>query len=297
MNMGGALEAPREGEWGYVIRAADFRRLRQAGFDAVRIPAKVSAHAEAAPPYRIDPKFLARLDEVLDQALGAGLSAILVVHHYEEIHADPEGHEARLAALWRTLAARYRDRPSRLVFELLNEPQGPKMDAAAVERLNAAALAAVRETNPRRVVVVGGPRWNSLEGLAGWRPPADPAIVATLHYYAPYEFTHQDAIFLRPPPRLGRPWGTPADKAALDADVARAAAWAQAKGVHLFVGEFGVNAEVSEPQRALWTAQARRAFERRRMSWCHWDWATTFRVYDPAREAWIAPLRAALLDQ
>lgn len=297
VNMGGALEAPSEGEWGYRIRAEDFRRLRAAGFDAVRLPVKFSAHAQPAPPYALDGAFMRRVDEVVSEALGAGLTAILTLHHYEEIHGDPAGHEARLVALWRQLGRRYRDRPSGLAFELLNEPHGPKMDAATVERLNAAALAAVRETNPERVTVVGGPRFNALEGLEGWSPPADPHVVVTFHYYAPFAFTHQDAIFLHPAPRFGRPWGKAADRAALNGDIARAAAWAQARGVHLFAGEFGVNAQVDEAQRAAWTETARRAFEQHGMSWCAWDWATTFRVYDVSRERWIAALKAALLDQ
>jgi endoglucanase len=32
------------------------------------------------------------------------------------------------------------------------------------------------------------------------------------------------------------------------------------------------------------------------MSWCYWDFATDFGVYDPKTDAWREPLRAALLD-
>ena len=38
MNLGSALEAPQEGEWGYVIRRDDLVRLKDAGFDTVRLP-------------------------------------------------------------------------------------------------------------------------------------------------------------------------------------------------------------------------------------------------------------------
>jgi len=45
INIGNALEAPREGEWGVYIRDEYFRIIKEAGFDTVRIPIKWSAHA------------------------------------------------------------------------------------------------------------------------------------------------------------------------------------------------------------------------------------------------------------
>ena len=33
MNLGGALEAPNEGDWGYTVRQAVLVRLKEAGFD------------------------------------------------------------------------------------------------------------------------------------------------------------------------------------------------------------------------------------------------------------------------
>lgn len=69
MNMGGALEAPREGEWGYTVRREDFARLRAAGFDTIRLPVKFSAHSDRVPPFSIDPSFLRRIDQIVDWAL------------------------------------------------------------------------------------------------------------------------------------------------------------------------------------------------------------------------------------
>ena len=37
MNLGSALEAPSEGEWGYIVRRADLVRLQEAGFDTIRL--------------------------------------------------------------------------------------------------------------------------------------------------------------------------------------------------------------------------------------------------------------------
>ena len=38
INLGNALEAPKEGQWGVIIKDEYFRIIREAGFDAVRIP-------------------------------------------------------------------------------------------------------------------------------------------------------------------------------------------------------------------------------------------------------------------
>merc|ERR1711916_99947 len=53
INMGGALEAPEEGDWGYSIREADFKRLKNAGFDSVRIPIRWSEHTKNKPPFTV----------------------------------------------------------------------------------------------------------------------------------------------------------------------------------------------------------------------------------------------------
>jgi endoglucanase len=109
INVGGALEAPREGDWfNYKIRERDLQTISQAGFDTVRIPIKWSAHALPNAPYTIDPAFFARIDEVITWSLQSGLNVIINVHHYDELYADPNRHEPRFDALWAQIAARYR---------------------------------------------------------------------------------------------------------------------------------------------------------------------------------------------
>ena len=68
INIGSALEAPSEGEWGYTVRQADLKRIKEAGFDTIRLPVKWSAHTTTVAPYEIDPTLLARVDEILSSA-------------------------------------------------------------------------------------------------------------------------------------------------------------------------------------------------------------------------------------
>src|SRR5437660_8122198 len=62
VNLGNALEAPAEGEWGMTLKTEYFDAIARTGFDSVRIPIRWSAHADREPPYAIDEKFFTRID-------------------------------------------------------------------------------------------------------------------------------------------------------------------------------------------------------------------------------------------
>src|SRR5262249_22302659 len=154
----------REGAWGVTLKAEYFAAIKKAGFATVRLPVKWSAHASSDAPNTIDPKFAERVDWAVDQALANGLNIIVNVHHYDEMNAKPDHHLPRLVAIWRQIATRYKDRPAGVYFELLNEPNGKITDAkwnGALPKI----LAAVRETNPTRPVIVGPAPWNGIWAL------------------------------------------------------------------------------------------------------------------------------------
>ncbi len=89
VNLGNALEAPEEGQWGVMLKEEYFDEIAAAGFDSVRIPVRWSAHADESPPYRIDAKFFDRVDWAIDQALKRHLTAVVNMHHYDGIFDDP----------------------------------------------------------------------------------------------------------------------------------------------------------------------------------------------------------------
>src|SRR5260370_26825961 len=69
VNLGNALEAPAEGEWGLMLKEEYFSEIAKAGFQSVRIPIRWSAHAGKEPPYTIDAKFFERIDWAIQQTL------------------------------------------------------------------------------------------------------------------------------------------------------------------------------------------------------------------------------------
>jgi len=122
INLGNRLEAPSEGDWDGLVQAQDFPFIAARGFDHVRIPIRFSGHALDAAPYTIDSTFFSRVDAVLDQATAAKLAVVVDMHAYDELAADVAGQRDRFVGLWTQIAARYKDRPDTVAFELLNEP-------------------------------------------------------------------------------------------------------------------------------------------------------------------------------
>lgn len=96
MNLGAALEAPEEGDWGYTILRADIDRIAAAGFDTIRLPVRLDTRWDGA---RLDPAFLARVDEVIGWARAAGLRTILDLHHFDAFMDDPDAMTPTLVAI------------------------------------------------------------------------------------------------------------------------------------------------------------------------------------------------------
>jgi endoglucanase len=82
VNLGNALEAPMEGEWGVALKEEYFSLIKSAGFDSVRIPIRWSAHASQTPPYTIDTAFFKRIDWAIDQALENNLQLVIDMEQY-----------------------------------------------------------------------------------------------------------------------------------------------------------------------------------------------------------------------
>ena len=293
MNMGNALEAPQEGDWGYRIRSSDFYIIRQAGFDTVRLPIRWDAHASHRPPYRIDPAFMRRIFEVTKQAQDAGLGVILDMHNYEALMKHPARERARFLSLWAQIAHAFSDAPDSVYFELYNEPT-LAISSEQLSLLYAEVLPILRKENPTRKVILGGNSWNSIEALGALRLPKDANLVATFHDYSPHEFTHQGAEWMEPKLPLGRHYGTPADLADKRSIYAQARAFQKRTGLPVLVGEFGVINKVPLAERIAWIAERRRTIERAGLSWCVWDFAGAFNTYDTGRRDWLPGMRAAL---
>jgi len=86
-NLGNALDANNNGvssetAWGNPkITQTLLTKVKEAGFQVVRIPITWLGHIGNAPNYTIEESFLNRVSEVVGYAKNAGLKAIINIHH------------------------------------------------------------------------------------------------------------------------------------------------------------------------------------------------------------------------
>lgn len=303
INLGNMLEAPQEGEWG--LRAdPEYIRIVTGSFSNVRVPVRWSNHAALTADATLDENFARRVDQVVDALLSSDVYVVLDLHHYNQLvgapllreqPVDAAVMEDRLVNMWRQIAQRYRNRSPRLLFELLNEPNG-RLDAASWNALAARTLAAVRSSNPDRTVLIGPVYWNNVRELKSLKMPPDRHLIASIHNYDPFEFTHQGVPYLGRDIPVGTTCCSRMQKAAIvDAfDIARA--WSVRTGYPLYLGEFGSFEKADLNSRAAYTRIVRDEAEQRGIPWAYWEFGSTFGAWSPATHAWVEPLRKALLE-
>lgn len=297
VNLGNALEGPNEGAWGLYLQAKYFEDIAAAGFDHVRVPIRWATYADLEAPYTINEQIFERIDWVIAQAFANDLAVIINNHHHEAIMQQPETQAERLAGMWRQIGARYQDYPDTLYFEILNEPNN-NLDSDAWNKIFPQALAAIRETNPQRYVIVGPDMWNNIGRLPTLTLPEDDRrIIGTFHYYQPHEFTHQGASWSSAYEVKDMPWGSEADVKSMADQFDGALAWSEAEKRPLYIGEFGVYYAAPEDSRIVWLRTVREEAEKRGFSWSVWDFGTDFAIYNLPRQQWREPLLQALIPE
>lgn len=298
INIGNTFEAPSETAWGNPWKPEYFRIISGLGFRHVRIPIRweTAARSSAVPPYTVEASFLARIRQVVDTALKYKLHAIINMHHHDSLFARPDREKDRFIAQWDQIARYFSHYPDSLLFEVLNEPHG----ALTPDKWNlffADALAEVRKSNPHRFVLAGTAEWGGLAGLGALQLPEDERIILTLHYYNPFQFTHQGAEWSDGSAAwLGTEWlDTEAERETVRSEFRAAATYAQTHHIPIHVGEFGAYSKAGMASRVRWTTFLARWFEEQGFSWAYWEFSAGFGIYNPSTRQLSTPLTEALL--
>ena len=292
--MANHLEAtPTEGAWGRAISDTDFADIAAKGFETVRLPVRWSAHASATAPYTIDPAWMSRVEEVVGQARAAGLRVILNDHHYDQLFITPNTETARFTAIWKQVAARFASADDKVWFELLNEPHN-QIDDSNLRSILEPALAEVRATNPTRPVVVGGQNWSGINSLATLPLPTDPYLVATFHFYDPFNFTHQGAPWVSNPPPVGATYGSAQDQQELAGAVQKAQVFMARTNRPVFMGEYGAYDPIPMDQRVAYYSAVSKAFGDAGIDGCVWGYTNSFSFRDQNTGDWNEQLLDAI---
>lgn len=291
----------------------DIAWIAAQGFDHIRYP--VDGREWLRADGSLDEAKVAPFVRALGWTKAHGLGAVLDMHFLPGASFDPgdrqsaaftdERLQASVADFWARTARRFAGEGDYLRFEVLNEPVADKNEQ--LNGFNRRMLAAIRASNPTRVVYLTSNRWSSFTTVADLEVPADdPHVAITLHYYEPMLFTHQRASWVRfpkdmpavrfpgPVPDLTgfvpadhfafRPAGTDLTVRQIDEAFDRVAAWAarQAPGREIYLGEFGVFRPADADSKRRYVAAILANTRRLGWSWAVWDYQDSFGVRDAA---------------
>ena len=176
----------------YITRD-DVNLLHRAGFNAIRVPLHYNLfESDDAEGFRL-------LDRLIAWSRAENLYVILDLHAapggqtganiddsagYPWLYQSPQEQE-HLIAVWRRLAAHYRDEPAVLGYDLLNEPipHFPKLAPlnSALEPLYRKLSAEIRKVDPHHILFLGGAQWDTNFSVFG--KPLDANVAYTFHKY------------------------------------------------------------------------------------------------------------------
>lgn len=296
-----------------MYRREHIARLARAGADHLRLPVDHELLEEPEAPHRLREPGMAWVQKALDWAWAEGLGVTLDLHKCagmsfftpdtNRLWTDPVL-QRRFAGLWRQLAERFRDVPrDRLVFELLNEPTAAVN--AQWNEVAALALAAIREVDPDRWVVIGSNSWNVPSTFGDLRDFQDPHVAYAVHWYEPFIFTHQKAswcewlktidLTVEYPSALGDltsfqarlpdpAWreqlmlfsGETFNFARMERCLAPVIAFAQRSGAPLYCTEFGCWDPAPRASQLNWFRDTRKLFEKHHVAWAQWEYGCLF---------------------
>jgi endoglucanase len=248
------------------ITQADIHLIRQSGFNSIRVPLHYKFFESD------DAEGFTLLDHVVQWAHQENLYLILDLHAapggqtgkniddsdgYPWLFSDPSAQD-HAVAIWQRLARHYRNNPTVLGYDLLNEPipNYPKVEVLnpLLEPLYKRLATAIRKIDTHHILILGGAQWDGNFSVFG--PPFDKNVVYTFHRYhaAPEDATVRKYIDFR-----------------------------NQYQVPIWLGESGENSDE-------WIAEFVRVLEKNDIGWAFWPYkkmqATTSVASFAAPEGW-----------
>lgn len=298
------------------VKEDDFIRLKEFGFDHVRIPIDEEQFWDN------DGKKLTDAWELLDAsiklALKHELRVIVDLHIIRSFYfnATIEGNKTNtlfteeksqeeFLDLWRELSAALKDFPTDWVaYEFLNEPVAD--DPEQWNDLIAKVHKTLRQLEPERVLVIGSNMWQNVDTFKDLKiPKGDKNILLSFHYYKPMAVTHYRASwdpvgkYYGPIQYPGiviaqsdfdklpeaqketfQPFTTKWDRGVLREQILQAVTVAKKLGLPLFCGEWGVISSSPRGQAYNWYRDMISVFDEFDIGWTTWNYDSGFGFWD-----------------
>lgn len=255
--------------------ASDVEWIAAQGFDHVRL--RVSGGQWVTPDGSLDEAKLAPFFRALEWARAHRLGVVLAMVSLPSFGAEPDGPRtpyndpelrARAAEFWRLVARRLAAEGPDLRFSALSRASAA--DDREVDELNHALLAAIRESNPTRVVYLSSNhQHDGRAAVAQLDVPDDPNVVVEFQYHEPTEFT---------------PSGVEQSAANLERAFAEVASWIAARSARKegYISEWGVG--LMERDHTAWRAYVsayQAAAERNGLGWAVYDYDSGMAIRYP----------------
>ncbi len=229
------------------ITQRDIEAIRSEGFNSVRIPLHYKFFLPGADGFTL-------LDRVVKWSQEAGLYVVLDMHcapggqtgtNIDDSWGYPwlfesEAAQRQTVDVWRRIAEHYKNDPTVIGYDLLNEPIPPFPQLQRyndkLEPLYRRITTAMREVDAHHVIIFGGAQWDTNFKVFG--PPFDKNVLYQLHKY----------------------WMPPVQES-----IQQYVDFRERYNVPLWLGESGENKDE-------WVAQFRQLLEKNDIGWAFWPY-------------------------
>jgi len=298
------LPALAGGQRGAAFRESDFEWMAGWGFDFARLPLSYWIWSDRRDWKKIDEHALAPIDQAIEYGRQHGIHINLNFHRLpgycvNQRELEPfllfdsprESMEQALDAAryhWQFFAERYKAiPPSRLSFDLLNEPPWMNDQTRYVEIVRA-LVAAIREKDPHRLIVADGADLGQtpVPGIV------DLGLVQSTHGYLPKAVTHYTATwvpqnefesFEKPTWPMVDAKGQTWDREKLRQELI--AKWQPLvqQGVPIHVGEWGCFNRTPHEVTLAWMSDLLALWKEAGWGWAMWNLRGSFGIVDSGR--------------
>ena len=284
----------------------DFINVKSLGADVIRLP--VAFHNFlTGDTTELEKGLLKYLDTAMDWAEKHQIYLIIDNHSFHPINPTDVNIDKILIPVWEQLARHFKNRSSYCIYEILNEPHG--IEDSRWNEIQGSVLKAIRKIDEKRLLIVGGTNYNSIEKMLKVTSYNDENLIYTFHFYDPHIFTHQGATWNKPSlaPLSGLPF--PSEKnykheihetfkgtwveacilnyendsqlSKLSATLKTASDFSKEKNVPVFCGEFGVFM-IQSPQedRVKWYKFICGELDKLNIPWACWDYFGGFGLFN-----------------
>ena len=253
-----------ETAWGNpVVTKKVIKAVKDAGFNAIRIPVRWQCHITNPAAMSIDKAWMARIKEVVGWCLDNDLKVIINVHHDKWLEGRPtyqykDENNQKLALLWMNIASEFANYDYRLAFAGTNEVHvrdnwgKPDAENLAVQNsYNQTFIDVVRTTggnNAKRHLIVQTYVCNPDFGLynGDFIVPTDledngnDFMSVEFHYYTPWDYAGECKYYFWGAPYKQYGEASPSDEKTMRDFLDRVVLTWASQGLGIVMGEWGV---------------------------------------------------------